>query len=570
MMRKRAPIGSPWRSREDASLLLGSVLWVTDRLRAPLAASGVDYPMFRELLRTRVLLALRPSTTASSAAGVTGIVIVVLMSWLAGLASGLLALISHEPGLWPGVQLSILLLLHVFFLLQALVGMLIDPDDVRVLAPHPVTDRTLFAVRLAHVFAFLLVISAGFVAGNVALAVFRQPVLPTLLVYPLLAGLTTLVALGGVALFFTLLLRLVGPTHFQRIALWAQIGSAVLLVVGMQVLARVLPEELLQRAWEARTAWKLAWPPAQCAAAYDFVAGDHSRENVLGLVLALLTPAAALIVTLQLASRSYVAALEGKLDLGRPARTAWSRGMLARLAQRLRLGREQRAAFDFALALSRREPHVLRTVLPQFVSFQAMAVAMGLGTIGRHGPRGLGIGFYECYSAGLLALAVPNILTMCQGTPTPEARWVFQSTPVSDEAELVRGSTKGLLVGWVGAALLVVGVVQVLVAGVAELPRIALALELAAVLALVMSRFFALGVPFTREVRKAEGLENLGIVMGSMLGLGALGGLHWALSLHWIALALGLVAGALAIVHLWRALDRMKIAEDRRLTARAR
>src|SRR5262249_29956532 len=157
--------------------------------------------------------------------------------------------------------LSMLFVLLLFTLLQALVGMLIDPEDVRVLAPHPVPDRTLFAVRLAQMFAHLALLSVGFTVTSTLLAVVRQPVLATLFVYPVLALSTTLVALGAVALFFTVLLRVGGPTHFQRLALWMQVASATLFMVATQAGPRLLPREVAKSAWASTSAWKLLWPP---------------------------------------------------------------------------------------------------------------------------------------------------------------------------------------------------------------------------------------------------------------------------------------------------------------------
>lgn len=429
---------------------------------------------------------------------------------------------------------------------------------MRVLAPHPVPDRTLFAVRMAQVFAYLLLLTSGFTAGNVLLAVFGQPVLPVLLVFPLLAVLTTVVALGGVALFLAALLRLAGPALFQRVSLWTQVASAALLMLGMQLGPRLVPEETAKRVWESESAWKLLWPPVQGARVFELAAGDWSARNLVGLACALATPALALFVTLRLASRSYVAALEGTLELG-GRRARWPRGIVARLAPFLARSREQRAGIDFTLVLSRREPHVLRAALPQFFSFQVLAMTME-GVRERGDP-----GVFLCVSAGLVALIVPTLLELCQGTPEPEARWVFQTAPVADEAELVRGGVKGLLLGWYGVALALVALAQLVFAGPGAWPEILLALELSLIVALSFAHRFALGVPFTRDIRKIGGLENLGLIMAMFLALGAVGALFWALTRHPLVLAAGVVAAAFVIRLQWRGLDSMRAAPGRKL-----
>jgi hypothetical protein len=561
-----ARLGDPWRSREEASLLLRAVLWIVARLRGPLVAFGVDYGVFRELLRTRILMDLRPSS-GGQGLGVAGIALSILMTWLAGLGTGIFALLPETAPQWPLIAQTALLCLLLFYLLQALVGLLVDPSDVRVLIPHPVPDRTLFAVRLMQVFAYLALLAVGFTAGSVFLAVFGQPVLPTLLVFPLLSLLTTLTALGAVSLFFAALLRIVGPASFQRVSLWTQVISAVLFMAVTQGGGRLLPEAAVKELWawgQAHPSWKLLWPPAQCARAFALAAGDWSHANLLGLSCALATPALALFVTLRLASRSYVAALEGTLELGRRSGVRWPGRRSGWLLGRLVHSRAQRAGLDFTLALSRREAHVLRGALPQLVSFQVMALALGT----RHLGKG-GVGYFVCFSAGMVALVLPTLLELCQGTPAPQARWLFQVVPLEDEAELLRGGIKGLVLSWYAPTLAVVGLLQLLIAGAGELPRIVLALELSVIVALLYVRNFSLGVPFTRDIKKSEGLSNLGLILTMFFAVGILFAIHWALSLHPLLLATGVLGCALVIVLLWRGLDSMRVATQRTLLSRS-
>src|SRR5687768_3070154 len=175
-----------WATPEERSMLLATILWTTDRLRFLYAALGVDYPALRELLRARVLLGMRTTTSASGAWGMAGIVIAILMTWLAGMGTGIVALYSKDASVWIVLSQSVLGLLLAMLLFQHLAGVLVDPTDIGVVAPHPVSDRTVFAVRMSEVFAYLMIFVASFTAGNVMLAVFAKPPLAVLFVFPLL------------------------------------------------------------------------------------------------------------------------------------------------------------------------------------------------------------------------------------------------------------------------------------------------------------------------------------------------------------------------------------------------
>ena len=555
---KRAKPGDPWRTREDSSLFLGTVLWLANRLRRPLTALGVDYPIFRDVLRTRVLIDLRGQV--GSAMGVAGIALLVMITGLLGLLTGSSA-VNGSQSTWLVVSQSALLGLLAFYLTQSLAGMLVDPEDVRTLAPHPVPDRTLFAVRLVQVFAYLALLATSFTAGNLMVAVFLQPPAVTLLAFPLLSLASTLTALGLVALAFSVLLRIAGPVHFQRITLWAQIGGAVLVTAGLQAAPQILPREMV-KTLVAHPVTSFVWPPLQFARVGDLAAGEWSRAGWIALAYTVAVPALAFLFTLRLASRSYIAGLAGTFEPGSRGPRTWPRGIASLLASLFRLSREQRAAFEFTAALSRRESHVLRTVLPQAISFQAMALAMGL-SLSRHDGSS---SFYLSYSSGMLAVLLPNLLEGCQGSSTPEARWLFLASPVESEAELVRGGAKSLLAVWYGSFLALVAVLQLCVVGPDEVLGVLLALEMSAIVALAYTRVWSLGVPFTRAPKK-QSMDNLGLVMTMMLALGVLGGLHWALSRFAVVQAAAVIVLAVPVVLLWRSLDRKPVSKARSLAA---
>lgn len=562
-MRKKEPLGSPWRTKEESSLFLQFVLALVGLFERPLAAARVEPAQFRELLRTRLVLDLRPADASGNAYGIVGTVLTILLGWLGGMGTGLIGLLSGNAELWVVVSQSALFLLLLFALLQSLVAMLMDPTDVRVLGRHPVQDRTLFAVRLAQLFAYLFVLGASFLAGNVLLAVWRLPVAGVLLVYPLLTLLGVCTALGMVALVVAAVLKLAGPERFQRVSLWIQVGAAAALAGGLQVLPRMLPRDFWRQLWESPSAWKTLWPPVAYGKTFEFVLG-HGEFPPLALGVTLLVPVLALAVTLALASRHFIAGVQGALEGSGKPRPRWPGGLLSRLARGLVRGREQLAGLEFARALSLREGHVLRGALPQFFSMQAMTFGVCLG------PRnGMGSGFLACMSAGMLAFVVPTVLELCQGTATPGARWLFLAAPLEDEAEVMRGGLKGLLLVWYGVGMAVLGLAMIAILGPAELAAIVLALELSIVMTLFYARLYGLGIPFRREIRQAN-MANVGLVMTMFFGLGVLGGIHWLLTRHpWSAGGgIALTAGLIALQ--WRGLDRMAVGRGCELAAGAK
>ena len=546
----RARRGNPWSTVEERTLLARVILWLVDVLRAPVTAFGVEHRVFRELLRVRVVLGIRPSKTAASVMGTAGAALVVTMVWFTGIGTGIVALTVKNPVIWVTVSLSVLMFLLAMLLFQVVAGILVDPTDIGVVAAHPIRDRTVFAVRLAEAGLHVLVISAAFAAGNVMIAVFGQPPLAVLLVFPVLTLLAGATTLGLVALMFAVILRIVGPTHFQRVTLWAQIvGGALFLASGQ--LPRLVPRGQWGLWKDQLQELRFLWPPFQYAEVFELALGRAALAEPLAVVAAFLLPAAVLAATFALASRYFVAGLQGTLGAPRP-RAAWPQGLVDSIGRRLVSGVE-RHGYDFTAALSRREPGFLRGVLPQLAMFQVMSLGMSF-SLNRDSR------LFIPFSAAFLFMVLPNVLTQAQSTATPDARTLFSNAPLADEGAFLRGGVKALLVQWFALPALLLVCVQLLVVGLEALPRIVLA----------FARHYRLRLFFTLPVRVGEGgSANLGLVILSGFAMLLLVGAHFALSLHPLALAGGIVLTAGLLRVLWRRLEGMRPVKERAATESA-
>ncbi|HEX6884563.1 MAG TPA: hypothetical protein VF530_14395, partial [Planctomycetota bacterium] len=83
---------------------------------------------------------------------------------------------------------------------------------------------------------------------------------------------------------------------------------------------------------------------------------------------------------------------------------------------------------------------------------------------------------------------------------------------------------------------------------------------------LVFARLFQVGLPFTRSIRVGEtSAANFGMILATSLGMAVVCGLHALLALHPLSLWGGIAACGGGLVVLWRRLDGVRVAADRRL-----
>ena len=552
-------LGSPWRTPEESSLLLAAIRFTVRRFGWLLRAYHIDEEVLHEILRARVLIGLRTQASRGDSSGITGLVLTILACMFAGLVTGMIAIGSADVVLWIAASQSALLFMLWLGLVTQFATLLVDPADVGMLASHPIEDRTLFAARLVHVLALMLIFSVSFTAANMFMALFGKPPLAVLLVFPVLSLLCSFVALGSVALPMALLLRIVGPAHFQRLSLWLQIIAAALAFGGYQLAFQLIPQEAIERLWIERRWLFDFWPPLQYAAIFELCCGAWTRSNLLLTAIALLTPVLAFALTFRLASRYFVAALEGTLAVGRTPRAQWSRGWAQAIEERSGGSQERRAGFDFALALSRREPVFLRAILPQAIGFQFMSLSML-----QHTEKAPAV--FLAIPPTLLALTLPTLLEVSQSTPVPEARWIFLSSPMQSEDELLRGGIRGLFYGWWAPIVVVLAAIQLSMAGWHWWPQVLLANLSTLCMALAFARYFRLGIPFTRPPQSTVGaFDNVGLILMMMLASAVVIGLQFLLSLIpggvWIGIP---VATALTWIA-WRAVQRIHISPVRRL-----
>jgi len=568
---KRPPADRRW-AEKDGGLVVGLALWLADRLRRPLAALGVDFPAFRILLRTRLLLDQRaapslglgaaPAGAAKDSGFSFGVTLMLSVFWLAGLPAGLLAIIGGVPAdAWMAAVSGLALGLFGLQLVLFYGTLLLDPTDIGVLQSRPVSDRTLFAARLAHVGVYLLLGGASLSFFPMFLGCLGYPPLAVLPVVPLTIGLSALLALGLVALFHGLTLRLVGPTRFQRVSLWMQILLATFLLGGLQLVVPLLRESGVLLAVVERPELRVFLPPFHFGGLFAVLLGSRTPADLQLAGLALILPVAALAAAVVVAGRHFVAGLSGQLVVRAARGASWPGGLARRLGRRLCRTREEHAAFDFALALSRRDRIFLRQALPGTLGMSIVGLGLML-PLRLDDKAAFLLPFFVPAAVCFVALTGPTLLEAGRFSEHWAARWIFAALPVSAPGPLLRGGTLALLVGWAAPTLLAVALLSATISGPAQWLEVAVALLAASLLVLLPLPALELRVPFTDQARPNEvDFRNVGVILlfcglvFGAAGLSALAHLHPLALLAWAALVIALLPRA------WRGLDRLQVVD---------
>lgn len=547
--------GNPWRDRKSSSLLVQLAQWCCSLARVPLTALGVDVKQLRTILGLRLSLDLEPRFSKGAGETSLGLILSCIALWLSGLAPGVLALVTKRADLWMGVGQATTLALALMLMFSQYGALLVDPTDVRVITPLPVSDRTLFAARFGHALFYTAILSACAAFFPATLGAFEFPPWWALTIYPLSTFLTGFTALAFVSLGYALLLRIVGPGRFQRAGVWIQIAGTSTVVAALQIGPRFLADkagvaDLDDAPW-------LRWiaPPMHQLGLYELLAEGWTNERAALAILALTLPIAGLCLALALASKHFIAALSARESHATRNVDAWRPGWFSRIGARIARTPEERAGYDFALALSRRERTFLRVTVPQLVMF----AAMGLGSL-RANPLLGGVlqRFLEHMPLAFTALFGPLVIASTM-SESFDARWRLRASPVADWPKVGVAALRALFAGMVVPSMLAIFVLLCVLSGGARVVSLLVALELAFVIALYASAHIQVPFPFCNEPRKQTGsLRDLPVVLATVFVSFPAAAVAAATSYHW-AIA-GTVALALApvCVWAWRRLDRTR------------
>lgn len=543
----------PWAFDVRGLVLAPFVLRVAQLMRRPLAALGVDYEAFRALVTTRFLLDRRGPFAGLEGQFQIGFLLLLAFAWLSGIVVGIAGIgrfVGFSGSAWIGLVSLHAFGISLFVMLVHLGTLIVDGTDVAPIAARPVSDRTLFAVRVAHVGAYTAAIASTSMFWPMLLGWLGNPWWAVLFFVPVAVVLGCATAVGLVAAGFTVLLVVFGPTRFQRATFWAQIGATAFFFGGFRVVGPIFSSPTSRSAVEEASAWAHWVPPFASGALFDLVNGAGEAGVASRALVAVLAPIALLAVALGAASSGFVRGLSSDVARETPPVARWPRPRLARIACR---SRAELAGYGLAAALAFRDKVFLRAFVPTAAMLLG-AIGSGMGLrLQRLGLPAV-IGALPLY---LLVIVPPMLAELLSATENDETGRVLDGLPIERRVDFQRGALRALILRIAVPIHALAALFLLLVADASVHPVIAAAVSLAIGLSVVPA--MRLRMPFSRRPRPGEmSMDNVPPVFAAM-GLAALAaGLHFAASLHGLPTTLAGILAAAGLPLAWKRLERIR------------
>jgi len=413
-------------------------------------SAGLDLRQALNILRATLLMRLRTGggTRLGRGGKPRGLIFLGIFYAVMGMFVGMLAPKAHVDVF----TYALILFAMTFFLGGSMVvsessQVLFNPSESDILGHRPIHPRTLLLAKSLSLF----LLSAGLaVALNLAALVMGTWIVQPVWVFPIVHFVVTLLlallASGSVVFVYALLTRWVGRERFDSFISWVQVLTTAGLLIGYQVVPRMIQRFRGFRI-DSNQPWLPLLPPAWFAALESLMVGVHPTPRLLvmaGLALTVTIGVswAAVARLSEAYARTLSALSETPAALPRPRADVErrSRPLNPLLAAWLR-DPVERGVYRLMRAYMTRDRDVRMRLYPSLATILVFAILpMIESSMNRAGP------LFALMFIGMLTNTAMATLKM---SPQYAAGDVFRYAPLASSAAIFHGARKAVIVGFV-------------------------------------------------------------------------------------------------------------------------
>lgn len=524
---------------------------------------GADLEQLRAILRVKLILDDRkpmqfgrqqPKKNAKYSSALT-----MLLSFFTGLIYMLPLLLAVKDAVFA---LCIFYTLFLFFLTFTLItdfsNVMVDTRDKYVIFSRPVNDRTVFLLRMLHIFIYLFrIVLPMSVPGWVTFTIIKGWKAAIWFPFPLL--LMIMISLFLVNAIYLLLIKLTKPGRFKEIINYFQIAFSILFFASYYLLPRFMDSEAMTELNVLDFTWVRGLPSYWLAATWSWIEPGVSLAGTgwLGL-LALVFPFLCTWVTVKFLAPNFIKNItaldgvdseEGKPVAGKVAPKKQIK-LYSRLARLLNRSDEAKAGFIMTWLQTSRSRTFKMRVFPLFAYVPVYFVYLmytskdDFGTVWEALP-GTQKHLLLLYMSAFVLLQALNYVTM---SDQYKAAWVYYSAPVEVPGHIMIGAFKAM---WVKYFLPFIGAISAFVLfvwGGGALLDVILAMANVTLFALCIMRIAYRSFPFSMiEQMNSTGVKAMIRVTFTFFLIGALGFGHYLATFVWLKL----IFLVLSLILLW-------------------
>lgn len=417
--------------------------WIFERM-------GVDYPVMRKILNTKLILdGRRVSTVVGSQNGkkkkevedknnfLKSLLIYVIMG-----AFLIIFIIMGENYLF---QMSFIFGIVMFLLMTSLMAdfssVLLDVKDKEILLSKPVNSRTLNMAKILHIFMYITAITIAITGPSLIASIIRHG-LVFFFIYLVEVILIALFVIILTALIYLLILRFSSGEKLKDIINYVQIGLTIIMSIGYQLIARIFNLMDINNIEFSPSLWKYFFPPVWFAAPFELILNNnHEIYIIIYSILAIVIPILSIIIYIKLTpvferNLQKLNSADGQTK-DRNKFTIFMSNLLCK-------NKDERTFYRFASNMLRNERTFKLKVYP---SLGMSVVFPFLMMISMNRENFLNVGNTKNYLWFYMAfMMIPTILAALGYSGNYKGAWIYETIPIKDKSSIYRGTVKAAIV----------------------------------------------------------------------------------------------------------------------------
>lgn len=413
-----------------------------------------------------------------------------LKTMLASFFMGLLFLFAFGIGHDLTTKLTLFFSMFIFMLAATLItdftSVLIDIRDNLIILPKPVNDSTFLTARLLHIAIHVnkMALPMAFPAMIAVILISGFWTLIPFLFFLLLATMVSIFLINAV---YILILKITTPSKFQSIISYIQIGFAILIYGGYQLVPRIMENSVMKDISISSVQYIRFFPPFWFAEACNSLSCFTFGPNAwISTGLAVFVP----LGSIYLVMKYFAPAFNQKLGLINSSTVesnkiikkkqgfnpAYSR--IEKLATMLTKDRREYMGFVFAWKMMGRSREFKLKVYPAF-GYVIVLLAMLLLKSGSQlfsdfadmTSKGKSLFLMILYFSSFILITA---IAQLSYSDKSKAGWIFLTAPLVNPGNVIVGAVKAAMIQFYTPVILIFTIAGTLIVGPGILPNLLL------------------------------------------------------------------------------------------------
>lgn len=489
------------------------------------------------------------------------------------LIMGLFFLYSFGIGDQMITKLTLFFSMFIFMvsimLITDFTSVLIDVRDNFIILPKPVSDATFVLARLLHIsIRTSLIVIPLFIPAWIVTTIMAG--WGMLFPFLLMALLSTLFSIFLINAVYLLILKITTPAKFQSIINYIQIGFAIIVYGGFQILPRMMSSKTMAGTNIYELPFIQLYPPFWFAdSSLSISKLNFTGDGLISVILSIFVPVISVWVVVRyfapLFNQKLAMLSSGNNEQSRAAVNRANAGggtavkvtRVERLAAKLTHTGSEYMGFIFSWKMMSRSRDFKMKVYPSFgyvIVFLAMTAINHPSLIHpTDGNKGL-------LPAMLLVVYFSSfvLISVLQNLPYSEkfkAAWIFNITPVNAPGEVICGAVKAAIVCFYIPIVLVLCLLGTLVLGPVVIPNLLLGCFNILSVSTIISYLTIRKLPFSSTIVSASKGTTFIRSIITLMAPATFGVIHWFVSGYlWFVIFLLIIA----VLIPWLVLDEVK------------